>query len=62
MKKTLPRLRLDRQTVRNLTPGNLEAVGGGWRTDESCAISCDPTTIRPASICNSCYIVETVCC
>jgi hypothetical protein len=61
MKKTLRRLRLDRETVRNLTPGNLESVAGGIRTDETCHYSCDTST-RPISACNSCFTVETVCC
>ena len=62
MKKSLQRLRLDRETVRNLTPGSLEAVAGGIRTDESCVNSCDPSVTRPASVCGSCLIVPTVCC
>ncbi len=43
MKKTLRRLRLDRETVRNLTPDNLESVAGGLNTEDSCVNSCDPT-------------------
>ncbi len=59
MKKTLPRLRLDRETVRSLTPANLEVVAGGLRTDESCANSCDPNTIWPRAACDS--LLLTVC-
>lgn len=62
MKKTLRRLRLDRETVRNLTPGNLDGVAGGLRTDESCVYSCDPSVTRPVSVCNSCFQIETLCC
>lgn len=61
MKKTLPRLRLDRETVRNLTPGNLESVAGGLRTEESCAVSCDPNTIWPPAACASFPRFPTVC-
>ena len=62
MKKKLRRLRLDRQTVRNLTPSHLEGVAGGVRTDDTCHNSCDPSVTRPASLCNSCIQIETVCC
>lgn len=52
MKKTLRRLRLDRETVRNLTPESLESVAGGIHTDESCVYSCDPTaSSRPRTAC-----------
>lgn len=55
MKKKISRLRLDRETVRNLTPDNLSGVAGGARTDDSCWASCpDFTVTRPQSVCNSC--------
>lgn len=63
MKKTLRRLRLDRETVRNLTPGALEGVAGGLNTEESCWASCDTITVtRPNSVCNSCQPFNTLCC
>ncbi len=62
MKKKLRRLRLERETVRNLTPENLEGVAGGGWTDYTCHNSCDPSITRPQSICNSCIQWPTVCC
>ncbi len=62
MKKKIRRLRLDRETVRNLTPESLDNVAGGVRTDDTCHFSCDPAVTRPQSICNSCVQYPTVCC
>ena len=59
MKKKIRRLRLDRETVRNLTPENLEGVAGGAFTDDTCHFSCDTAITRPPSVCNSCR--ETIC-
>ncbi len=61
MKKKIRRLRLDRETVRSLTPETLENVAGAEFTDDTCAFSCGPETL-PRSICNSCKIVRTICC
>lgn len=57
MKKKLQRLRLDRETVRQLTPQNLEGVAGGGGTDptvtgDSYVYSCDPAAAsRPRTAC-----------
>ena len=45
MKKNTKKLTLSRETVRTLQEIGLEAVNGGV-TDSSCAISCDPYTVR----------------
>ena len=62
MKKKIRRLRLDRETVRNLTPESLDNVAGAGWTDDTCWNSCDTAVTRPASICNSCIQYPTVCC
>ena len=57
MKKKIRRLRLDRETVRNLTPQHLDqAAGGQERFGQSWTPSCPDNTrlSRPVSICNSC--------
>ena len=62
MQKKLRRLRIDRQTVRTLTPESLEAAAGGMRTDDSCINSCNPAeSTRIHTACTSAYIVISVC-
>lgn len=56
MKKKIRQLSLDRETLRNLTPDNLENVAGGLNTDDTCHFSCDTGVTRPQSYCNSCYV------
>lgn len=56
MKKKLQRLRLDRETVRRLTPESLERVAGGTVeptiTTDSYVYSCDPAAAsRPRTAC-----------
>ncbi len=57
MKKKLQRLRLDRETVRQLTPQSLERVAGGddtipTITTDSYVYSCDPAAAsRPRAAC-----------
>lgn len=66
MKKRLQRLRLERETLRSLTPTHLEAVDGASTsiTDpfDTYWNSCNPAdlTSRPASMCESCN--NTICC
>lgn len=57
MKKTLRRLRLERETLRNLTPDHLEQVVGGTNTSiggDTRYNSCNFSETHPYSICNSC--------
>ena len=56
MKKKIRQLSLDRETLRNLTPDNLEAAAGGLWTDDTCHNSCDTAVTRPRSYCNSCFV------
>ncbi len=62
MKKKIRRLRLDRETVRNLTPEHMEQVAGGTGTDfdDSRANSCDFGVTRPYNVCFS-RIVPLLC-
>ncbi|MCG8459905.1 MAG: class I lanthipeptide [Holophagales bacterium] len=54
MKKKIRRLRLDRETIRQLTPDHLERVAGG--IPDSRHNSCTDFSIsRPYSYCNSCH-------
>ena len=60
MKKKIRRLRLDRETLRTLTPEHLERAAGGWDPTSRWA-SCDRDTV-PASVCLSCHNQPTICC
>ena len=63
MKKKLRRLRLERDTIRNLTPEALHRVAGGDVEYDSRHNSCDSLLYtRPQSYCNSCIEYPTVCC
>ncbi len=56
MKKNASRkLTLSRETLRNLEEQSLGNVNGGFRTDASCANSCDPVSVRicPTSPCTT---------
>ncbi|MCG8459906.1 MAG: class I lanthipeptide [Holophagales bacterium] len=55
MKKKIRRLRLDRETVRNLTPETLSEVAGGVRTEPDCTDTC------PVSACLSCFVTCPTC-
>ncbi len=63
MKKKIRRLRLERDTIRNLTPDRLEAVAGGSNdVNDSRHNSCDTLlNTRPCSICNSCFNFPFIC-
>lgn len=58
MKKKLRRLRLERETIRNLTPEHLEQVvggTGGTLTDtDTRHNSCNLAESKPWSLCQSC--------
>ncbi len=58
MKKTLRRLRLERETLRNLTPEHLgQVVGGtGGTIDDTDTRhnSCNLAESKPISVCQSC--------
>ncbi len=58
MKKKIRRLRLDRETLRNLTPEHLDQAAGGLTPIDtmSWTPSCPDFSIetRPGSVCNSC--------
>lgn len=51
MKKISKKLTLNRETLRHLEDQNLREAAGGFRTEDSCANSCDPgaTFICPTS-------------
>lgn len=55
MKKTLRRLRLERETLRNLTPEDLQQVVGGNPLDDGDTRynSCDLAITRPRLVCCS---------
>lgn len=61
MKKTLRRLRLERETIRNLTPQHLEQVAGGNPLNDTDTLhnSCDIGLTRPRLVC--CSILPYVC-
>lgn len=62
MKKKLRRLRLERETLRNLTPDHLEnVVGGDLQTifDDTRYNSCDLAVTRPRLIC--CSLLPLIC-
>lgn len=59
MKKKIRRLRLNRETIRNLTPDVLGGVAGG--DADSRVNSCNFAVTRPLSYCNSCSPIETAC-
>ncbi len=56
MKKRMRRLRLERETLRDLTPEQLSQVAGGTNTinDDTRHNSCDLAVTRPVSYCTSC--------
>ena len=62
MKKRIRRLRLERDTIRNLTPQHLEGVAGGRPQETgSTGPSCEVISL-PRLICNSCVQFQSVCC
>ncbi len=65
MQKKLRRLRLDRETVRTLTPDSLDAAAGGGiipTVNDSYVNSCDPaSTSRIRTGCESAFIVVSLC-
>lgn len=67
MKKKIRRLRLERETLRDLTSEQLEGVGGGTNCptpfqEVTLHNSCDFGETRPCSLCHSCIQFESVCC
>ena len=65
MKKKLRKLKLRRETLRKLSPENLDGAAGGYlsqvvcRTDDTCVASCPPTYTIPQSVCFSLF--ATIC-
>lgn len=57
MKKRIRRLRLERETLRNLNTEHLEQVAGGTGTtfDDTRYNSCDFAVTHFLSFCNSCW-------
>lgn len=56
-KQKLRRLRLERETLRDLTPEHLDHVAGGTNTslnDDTRHNSCDLAQSKPLSYCTSC--------
>ncbi|MEM7355183.1 MAG: class I lanthipeptide [Acidobacteriota bacterium] len=66
MKKKTRRLRLNRETLRELTSDQLQQADGGNPCspiqDITLHNSCDLAITRPCSLCLSCINIESICC